>query len=336
MNNGHVELHEDLERELSAWLGTDDAIIYTSGYLANVGCISTLVDPRDTVICDVGDHASILEGAAASRARMRPVRHGRLDLLESALAKAAGDGGGVLVVVDGVFSMEGDVCDVPAVTDLCRRYGARLLVDEAHGVGVLGADGAGACSSLGVGPSVDLRMGTFSKTLAGCGGFIAGPSAVVDYLRAHSRAFIFAASSVPAALGATLAAVRICCSDEGPELFAAVRSNAAYLRAGLNSLGFDVLAPTRLADQDVVTGIVPVKIGDDWSAARMWSALYARDVFVNVAVHPAVPHGRALLRTSVMSTHTAEHLDRALEAFADAGRECGVLGERLNERSGAT
>src|SRR5256714_2932419 len=171
--NGTIPLHVDLEREIADWMGTEDALVFTTGYQANLGTIGTLLGPTDTVICDSGDHASIMDGISMSRARVRPFRHNRLDKLESMLARAAGDGGGVLVVVDGVFSMEGDVCDVPAVASLARQHGARLMVDEAHGVGVLGERGAGACEAHGVEGAAALRMGTVSKSLASCGGALA-------------------------------------------------------------------------------------------------------------------------------------------------------------------
>src|SRR5918997_5762523 len=164
--NGTIPLHLELEREIAEWMETDDALVFTTGYQANVGCLSTLLAPGDTVICDSGDHASILDGVAMSRAKVRPFRHGRLDKLETMLERATSDGGGVLVVVDGVFSMEGDVCDVARVASLCRAYGARLMVDEAHGVGVLGRRGAGASEAFGVEDEIDLRMGTFSKSIA--------------------------------------------------------------------------------------------------------------------------------------------------------------------------
>ena len=307
--NGTTPLHLELERELADWMGTEDAIVYSTGYLANTGCIGTLLSPSDTVICDSGDHASILDAVTLSRARIRPFRHNRLDKLEAMLARAEDDGGGVLVVVDGVFSMEGDVAPLPDIIALCREHGARLMVDEAHGVGVLGARGAGACEALGVEDRVDLRMGTFSKSLASCGGFIAGPAEVIDFLRIQSRAFMFTASAVPAAVGAALGALRIIRSDEGPELFARVLENAAYLRNGLEQLGY------RTIETDRLTPIIPVLIGDDWQAVLMWRALYDAGVYVNVALHPAVPPGGALLRTSVMATHQREHLDRALEMF---------------------
>src|SRR5207237_5774631 len=173
-----------------------------------------------------------------ARAKVRPFRHKRLDKLETMLERAASDGGGVLVVVDGVYSMEGDICDVPRVAELAAAHGARVMVDEAHGVGVLGARGRGACEALGVEDEVDLRMGTFSKSLASCGGFLAGSHEVIDFLRIQSRAFLFTAAAVPAAVGAALAAVRICNSPEGPELFERLLDNAAYLHAGLKDLGY--------------------------------------------------------------------------------------------------
>jgi len=310
--NGTTPLHLELESELADWMGTEDAIVSTTGYQANLGCIGTILEPGDTVICDSGDHASILDGCRLSGARLRPFRHNRMDKLETMLERAADDGGGVLVVVDGVFSMEGDVCDLPAIVELCKRYGARLMVDEAHGVGVLGARGAGACELFGLEEEVDLRMGTFSKSLASCGGFIAGPADVVEYLRIASRSFIFSASGVPAAVGAALAALRVIRSD-GPPLFEKLLANAEYLREGLRHLGLKVVEPGTLPDGTVVTTpVVPVIVGDDWQAVLLWKALFDAGVYTNVAIHPAVPPGGALLRTSLMATHEPEHLDGAL------------------------
>jgi 8-amino-7-oxononanoate synthase len=268
------------------------------------------------VVVDSGDHASILDGCILSRAKLRAFRHNRIDRLERTLEKAAGDGGGILVVVDGVFSMEGDVAPLPEIVELSSRFGARLMVDEAHALGVLGSRGAGTCELFGVEDRVDLRMATFSKSLASCGGVIAGPTEVIEYLRVSSRPFMFTASAVPAALGATLAAVRICRSDEGRELFARVLDNARYLHGGFRELGFRVVEPTRLNDSsEVVTPVVPIVVGDDWKAAFLWKALYDAGVFVNTAIHPAVPPSGALLRTSVMATHDHETLDAALEIF---------------------
>jgi len=200
--NGTTPLHIELESEIAAWMRSEDALAFTTGYQANVGCLGAILEPGDTVICDSGDHASILDGCKLSGAKLRPFRHNRMDKLEKMLQRASEDGGGLLVVVDGVFSMEGDVCDLPRIVELCRAHGARLMVDEAHGAGVLGARGAGACELFGLEDEVDLRMGTFSKSLASCGGFIAGSAEVIEYLRISSRSFIFSASAVPAAVGA--------------------------------------------------------------------------------------------------------------------------------------
>src|SRR3989440_842288 len=276
--NGTIPLHQELEREIADWMGEEDALVFTTGYQANVGALSTLLVPGDTVIVDSGDHASIMDGVAMSHAKIRPFRHNKLKRFEEMLERAAGDGGGVLVVVDGVYSMEGDVCDLQTVVPLAKSYGARVMVDEAHGVGVLGEHGRGACEVLGVEDQVDLRMGTFSKSLASCGGFLAGSHEVIDFLRIQSRSFLFTASAVPAAVGAALAAVRGLRSEQGPGLLEAVLENARRLRDGLAELGFAVVAPQTLPERGpaqlrapgvraeqgehtIVTPIVPVLIG---------------------------------------------------------------------------
>jgi 8-amino-7-oxononanoate synthase len=320
--NGTIDLHLELERELAEWLGTEAALVFTTGHQANLGALGTILGPGDTVVADSGDHASILDGCILSRAKLRPFRHNRIDLLERRLEAAAGDGGGILVVVDGVFSMEGDVAPLREIAELAQSFGARLMVDEAHALGVLGARGAGTAELLGVEDQVDLRMATFSKSLASCGGVIAGPADVIEFLRIQSRPFMFTASGVPAAVGAALAAVRICRSEEGPPLFAKVLDNARYLHRGLAELGLRVVEPTRLGDgSEVVTPVVPVVVGDDWKAALLWKALYDAGLYVNVALHPAVPPAGALLRTSVMATHDRPTLDRAVEIFASVKRE---------------
>ena len=314
--NGTTPLHLELERELADWMRTEDAIVFTTGYQANLGCLGTVLEPGDTVICDSGNHASILDGCRLAGAKLRPFRHNRMDKLERMLSRARDDGGGVLVVVDGVFSMEGDLCELPPIVELCQGYGARLMVDEAHGVGVLGDRGAGACELYGLEDSVDLRMGTFSKSLASCGGFIAGPAEVIEYLRISTRAFIFTASAVPAAVGAALAALRVI-RAEGYELMARLLENARYLRQGFRELGLRVVEPGTLPDgSEATTPVVPVLVGEDWQAVVLWKALYDAGVYTNVAIHPAVAPGGALLRTSLMATHETAQLDRALEVFA--------------------
>ena len=315
--NGTIPLHIELEREIAEWMGADDdSIVFTTGYQANLGTIGTILEPGDTVICDSGDHASILDGCRLSGARLRPFRHNRMEKLERMLERAALDGGGVLVVVDGVFSMEGDIAPLPEIVDLCERHDARLMVDEAHAVGVLGERGTGSCELFGLEDRVDLRMGTFSKSLASCGGFVVGPADVIEYLRIAARAFVFTAAAVPAAVGAALEAVKICRREGGP-LYSKLLQNAAYLHEGLTDLGLRVVEPTRLPDgTEAITPVVPVVVGEDWQAAMLWKALFDAGVYTNVALHPAVPPGGALLRTSLMATHEREHLDRALEIFA--------------------
>jgi 8-amino-7-oxononanoate synthase len=311
--NGTIPLHVELEREIAEWMGTEEALVFTTGYQANLGTIGTILGPGDTVICDSGDHASILDGCRLSGAKLRPFRHNQMDKLDRMLDRAAGDGGGVLVVVDGVFSMEGDICPLPEVLERTERHGVRLMVDEAHAVGVLGDRGAGSCELFGVEDRVDLRMGTFSKSLASCGGYIAGPADVIEYLKISARPFMFTAAAVPAAVGAALEAVRICRTEGGP-LFAKLLGNAAYLRRGFGELGLKVVEPGRLPEgAEANTPIVPVVVGEDWQAVMLWKALFDAGVYTNVALHPAVPPGGALLRTSLMATHEGEHLDRALE-----------------------
>src|SRR3954469_10865647 len=231
--NGTISLHLELEREIADWMGAEAAMVFTTGHQANVGTLGTILAPGDTVIADSADHASILDGCLLSRAKLRPFRHNRLDKLAKQLERAGEDGGGGLAAVDGVFSMEGDVAPLPDICDLVAKHGARLMVDEAHGAGVLGARGAGASELLGVEDRVDLRMGTFSKSLASCGGFIAGSEEVIEYLRFSSRAFMFTASAVPAAVGAAAAALKVLRSPDGPPLLARVLDNASRLRDGL-------------------------------------------------------------------------------------------------------
>ncbi|MGI8623353.1 MAG: aminotransferase class I/II-fold pyridoxal phosphate-dependent enzyme [Solirubrobacteraceae bacterium] len=320
--NGTIDLHLELEAEIAEWMGTEEALVTSTGHGANLAALGTLLGTGDTVIADAGDHASILDGCLLSRAKLRPFRHNRLDKLAKQLERARAEESPVLVVVDGVFSMEGDIGPLNDIVALTREHGARLMVDEAHGAGVLGARGAGTAELLGVEDDVDLRMGTFSKSLASCGGFLAGSHEVIDFLRIQSRAFLFTASAVPAAVGAALAALRIVRSAEGPQLFAAVLDNARYLRDGLHALGLKVVEPQPLPDGgDAVTTIVPVVVGDDWKAVLLWRALYDAGVYVNVALHPAVPPAGALLRTSVMATHDRPTLDRALAAFAAVKRD---------------
>jgi 8-amino-7-oxononanoate synthase len=307
--NGTLQLHRELEDALRDWLQVEACLVFSTGYMVNLGLIATLVEANDAVFLDSAAHASLIDGARMSVGTMRSFRHNLPSSLRHRLRTwhdKRDHPGAALVAVDGIYSMEGDVAPVAEFAAVCAEFGARFLVDEAHALGVLGPDGRGTAAAAGVTP--DLVMGTFSKSLASCGGFLAGPKPVIDYLRIACRVMLFTAAGVPAALGAALAAVRIAQSDGDRR--GLVLERARQLHAGLSELGYQVGA--------VPQGpIIPVHIGEDWDAGRTWRNLLDRGVYTNCAVPPAVPPGRALLRTSVMATHTEEHIAEALRAFED-------------------
>jgi 8-amino-7-oxononanoate synthase len=304
--NGTLELHLELEAELADWMQREAALVFTAGYLANLATISTLCGPDDVVVGDAKNHASIEDGARLSGARVVSVRHGDLDQLEAKLTRLAADGRGVLVVWDSVFSMEGDVVDLPRLTEICRAAGARTLVDEAHSLGLFGPGGGGMC--VGLDPGADLVMGTFSKSLASCGGVIAGDADVIEHLRIHARPFVFTASAGPAAVAAAREAVRI--SRAEPWRAERTIALAGRLAEGLRALGHDV--------SFAGSAIVGVRMRDEWYAMLGWRALYEAGIYVNVGVFPAVPRGEALLRLSTTSSHEDADVDRCLDAFARA------------------
>ena len=303
--NGTLPLHRELEELMADWVGMDAALVFTTGYAANLGLLSSLVGPADAAVVDSAAHASLVDGARLSEGVLRAFRHNRPNSLRRTLRswREQPDAGGVLVAVDGIYSMEGDWAPLPEVAGLCREFGARLLVDEAHALGVVGPGGAGTAMASGVRP--DLVMGTFSKALASCGGFIAGPRAVIDHLKVTSRPLMFTASGVPAALASALAAARIA-REEGWRR-QVVAERAEQLRSGLAGLGYPVPAL-------VESAIVAVPAGSAWDAGLLWKALADRGVYTNCAIPPAVP--RSVLRTSVMATHTEADIERALEGFA--------------------
>jgi 8-amino-7-oxononanoate synthase len=326
--SGTLDLHIELEAAVAEWLGTADALVFTTGYQANVGMITGLLCATDVIICDSADHASIFDGAALSGARLMPFRHGRTDRLERLLHRQASTDREVLVVVDGVFSMEGDVADLPRIVSICREADAALAVDEAHAIGVMGPHGEGAASELGVAGETHLRVGSFSKSLASTGGFVAGDAGVLDMLRVRARPFLFTTTAVPAALGAALMAVKICRSTEGAELMTRLRENVDYLRAGLSTIGMPPIAPARVAGQDIVSAIVSVPAEDRYYAALLWKTLYDQDIYTNLAQYPATASNRSLIRLGVMATHTRNQLDRALGAFAAIAKKTEELREQ--------
>jgi len=307
--NGTLQLHRELEETLRDWLQVEACLVFSTGYMVNLGLIATMVEANDAVFLDSASHASLIDGARMSAGAFRSFRHNLPSSLRHRLQtwqdKREADGA-ALVAVDGIYSMEGDIAPVAEFAAVCRDFGARFLVDEAHAIGVLGPEGRGTAAAAGITP--DLVMGTFSKSLASCGGFLAGPKPVIDYLRIACRVMLFTAAGVPAALGAALAAVRIAQSDSDRR--ALVLERARQLHAGLAALDYQVGAEPK-------GPIVPVHIGEDWDAGRTWRNLLDRGVYSNCAIPPAVAPGRALLRTSVMATHTEEHIAEALRAFED-------------------
>lgn len=302
--NGTLSLHRQLEEELAEWMGTESCLVFTTGYAVNLGVISTLVGPQDLVLLDAASHASVVDGSRMCAGKARLFSHNSASSLRRRLGAWSPPDGGALVVVEGVYSMEGDVGLVRPLRAACAELGARLMVDEAHSLGVLGPQGAGVAAAEGVMP--DLIMGTFSKSLASCGGFLAGQRDVIEFLRIACRPFLFTASGVPAAVAAALAAARIARKEDWRR--EAVLDGALRLHAGLAGLGYQVGPPPPAA-------IVPVVVGDDWSAGMLWNALLQEGVYTNCCVAPAVSRDGALLRCSVEATHRPEDIDRAIEAF---------------------
>lgn len=311
--NGTLSLHKELEELLAAWVGLPKALVFSTGYNANVGLVSALVHADDAIFCDSAVHASLVDGARMAEGTLRAFQHNKPNSLRRGLRswRSQPGRGGVLVAVDGIYSMEGDWAPLEEIRSACDDYGARLLVDEAHALGVVGPAGAGSAAAVGVKP--DLLMATFSKALASCGGFVAGPVDVVDYLRVFCRPMLFTASNVPAALGAALAAAKIA-QEEGWRREAVI-SLAGRLRSGLRQLGFDV-------GGDPQSPIVPVHVGDLLSAGILWRALLERGVYTNCSMPPAVQ--KPMLRASVMATHTELHIDRALSVFEDISKNGAV------------
>jgi 8-amino-7-oxononanoate synthase len=312
--NGTLDLHEDLEAELAEFLGKEACIVFSTGYQANLGVISGLVGRGDVVFLDKLDHASIVDGAKMSHGETVRFNHGDLAGLERKLQRVP-DGTGTMVIVDGVYSMEGDVADVPTLLKVTQRLGAALALDDAHSIGVLGPKGDGTAAHFGLTDEVDLIVGTFSKSLASIGGFAAGTENVIHYLKHHSRPLIFTAALPPANTAGVLAALHV--MQREPERRARLWVNTRRLQQGLRQLGFDI-GPTE-------TPIVPVLIGPLEKTFLFWRRLFDAGVFTNPVVPPAVPPSLCRLRTSLMATHTADQIDRALETFAGLGKELGVI-----------
>jgi 8-amino-7-oxononanoate synthase len=312
--NGTLHLHKQLEEELADFVGLEAALVFSTGYQTNLGTISALVGKNDVVITDKEDHASIVDGCQLALGKMLRFRHNDMADLKRVLEKCEPDQG-KLVVVDGVFSMGGDIAPLPEIVALCQEHDARLMVDDAHSIGVLGENGRGTAAHFGVTDGVDLIMGTFSKSFASLGGFIAGAEPVIHYIQHHARSLIFSASMPAASVAACLAALEVMLAE--PERPRRLMAIADKMRQGFQALGYDT-GPSE-------TPIIPIIIGDDMSTFMMWRALFDAGVYTNAVIPPAVPPNKSLLRTSYMATHTDEQLDRVLTLFEQVGKQVGVI-----------
>jgi 8-amino-7-oxononanoate synthase len=311
--NGTLALHGELERRLAEYVGKERALVFSTGYQANLGTLSSLIGRNDYVVCDKEDHASIIDGCRLALGRMVRFQHNDVEDLARVLS-ACPETAGRLVVVDGVFSMGGEIAPLPDLIPVCREYGARLMVDDAHGIGVIGR-GRGTSAHFGVTDDVDLIVGTFSKSFASIGGFVAGDETTIHWVQHLARSLIFSASLPAPNVAAALTALDV--MEREPERVERVNEIASRMRNALQELGFDL--------GESQTPIVPVFIGDSLTTMRIWRELFDAGIYVNVAIPPAVPPGKDLLRTSYMATHTDEQLKRVLEAFAAVGRQHGLI-----------
>ncbi|GAB4534359.1 MAG: pyridoxal phosphate-dependent aminotransferase family protein [Thermodesulfovibrionia bacterium] len=311
--NGTLDIHVELEEKLARFMRKESALVFSTGYQTNLGVISAIAGKDDVILIDKMDHASIIDGCRLSFSEVKKFRHNDMEDLERLLQQY--EDKGKLIVVDGVFSMEGDIINLPDVVRLAKKYNARVMVDDAHGIGVLGKTGRGTAEHFGLEDEVDLIMGTYSKSLASIGGFIASTEEVIHYIKHFARSLIFSASPPPASIASVSAAIDII--ENEPERRDRLWKNTWKMLKGFKALGFDTGASE--------TPVIPIIVGDDLKAFKMARMLHDRGIFANVAVSPAVPNGKALIRTSYMATHTDEQLDRVLEAFKEVGKELGII-----------
>jgi 8-amino-7-oxononanoate synthase len=314
---GTLDLHIELEKRLAKFFNTEAVLLFSTGYQSAQGVIPTLVQRNDFVISDKDNHACIVAGTLMTKGAMGGLaryKHNDMDDLEKTISKLPADSG-KLIVSDGVFSTGGEIVELPRMIEIAKKYGARVMIDDAHSVGVIGKGGRGTASEFNLEKDVDLTMGTFSKTFASLGGFVAGTERVINFIKHFSHALIFSASPTPASVASALAALDIL--EAQPELVTRLLSNANYMRTNLKAKGFNII--------DGRTAIVPVIVGDDAIAFQMWKYLYDHGVFVNVFISPGVPQGRQMMRTSYMATHEKEHLDEILHIFEIAGKKVGII-----------
>jgi 8-amino-7-oxononanoate synthase len=313
--NGTLDIHVELEERLARFMRRDAALTFSTGYQVNLGVISGLIDRKDVVILDNLDHACIIDGARLSFGRALKYPHNDMDALEERL-RSVDDDRSRMIIVDGVFSMEGDLADLPRIVELKKKFNARLMVDDAHGVGVMGEHGRGTMEHFGLEDEADLVMGTFSKSLATVGGFVVGDSKIIDFIKHNSRSLMFSAAPAPASVASVIKAIEII--EREPERRQRLWENTDYMKREFSTMGYDT--------GDSASPVIPLFVGEDMAAFKMTFRLQEEGVFANPVVSPAVPEGRAMMRTSYMATHTRDHLDRALDAFRKVGREMGVIG----------
>ncbi len=314
---GTLDLHIELEERLAKFFGTESVLLFSTGYQTAQGVIPTLVGRNEYVISDKDNHACIVAGTLMAKGAMGNLaryKHNDMEDLQKVLSKIPKETP-KLLVSDGVFSTGGEIVDLPTMVTIAKENNAKIMIDDAHSVGVIGKGGRGTASEFGLEKDVDLTMGTFSKTFASLGGFVAGPERVINFIKHFSPALIFSASPTPASVAAAIAALDIL--EEEPERVEKLISNANYMREGLKKKGFTVI--------DGRTAIVPVMVGNDDIALQMWRMLYDGGVFVNVFVPPGVPEGRQMMRTSYMATHEKEHLDEIIDTFEKAGKQLGLI-----------
>ena len=311
---GTLDLHEKLEERLAKFLQREAALTFSTGYQTNLGIISTIAGKGDHIIIDRMVHASIIDACRLSFATVHKYRHNDMKDLERLLASLA-PGAGKLIVVDGVFSMEGDIADLPGIVPLARKFGARILVDDAHGIGVLGPNGRGTPEHFGLESEIDLIMGTFSKTFASIGGVVAGAKPVISYIKHHARPLMFSAAATPASVASVLAILDML--ETQPELRARLWAVTERMRTGYQAIGYDT-GPSQ-------TPIIPVFVRDDEKCFMLWRLLREEGIFTTPVIYPAIPPGQSLIRTSYGAGHTDEELDAILAAFEKCGRIVGII-----------
>lgn len=312
--NGTLEIHEELEARFAKFFHREAALVFSTGFQANLGAISALVGKDDTVFIDRGNHASIVDGCRLAFGRTVKYRHNDIEDLDRAMGLSNGPGG-KFVVVDGVFSMEGHLANLPGVVEAAKKHGARVMVDEAHSLGVFGKNGRGTCEHFGLEDDVDVVMGTFSKSFAAVGGVVAATEEVIHYVKHVGRSMIFSASMPPGVVASVLAALGII--ETEPERRQRLWKIVRKMKTAFTEMGFDT--------GESNSPVIPIVIGDDLKTFHVWKALFDEGVFVNPAISPAVPPGKALLRTSYMATHTDAQLDRVLEIFGRVGKKLGII-----------